>query len=144
MFNTIRNYFSKWLYYFAFELWHMRIQAASYSFAFTEKKKKELLILQNWLKYIMVVIRSSITNDGESPFIYLFPICLSSLVKFLSRSFPSLIALLILLLLSFENSLHVLDIRHHQIGHMYSPTCIYFHSLSCGFYKINVLNLDGA
>ena len=92
----------------------------------------------------MVVIRSSITNDGEYPFIYLFPICLSSLVKFLSRSFPSLIALLILLLLSFENSLHVLDIRHHQIGHMYSPTCIYFHSLSCGFYKINVLNLDGA
>lgn len=91
----------------------------------------------------MVVIRNSITNGVESPFIYLFSICLSSLVTFLPRSFPSLTPLFILLLLSFENSLHVLDTRH-QIDHMYSPTCTYFLSLSCGFCIINVLNLDGA
>lgn len=65
---------------------------------------------------------------------------LSSLVKFLSKSLPSLTALFVF----YYCSVCVLDVRHHQIGHMYSPSCDCFHSLSCSFCVINVLHLDGA
>ena len=87
------------------------------------------IVIGVWWYHYCFHFNSLIASDVEHPFICLFVICVSFLVRYLYSSFAHfLIGLLSIHLSSFKNSLHILD--NNPLSGM-SFTNIFSQSLLC-------------
>ena len=97
---------------------------------FKKKKKGRAIIIVCYLLVAWICI-SVMTNNVEHPFMYLFSIYISSLVKCQFKSFPHF-KYFVFSVLSFEDSLYILDINP-------SSSCKYFSQfVACLFIFLTV------
>ena len=101
--KKLPNCLPRWLYYFAFLLIINQFLLLSPIFSGVSFWIVAILIDMQWYLITILTSISPMTYNMENLFIYLFSICVSSLIRYLFRSFPHfLIRLFVFLVLSLR------------------------------------------